>query len=122
MIRFLVRLAVNLAVTVFSFWVAVQLLPGMFFTGNLGNWVVVAIIFGVVNAILRPILMLLTLPINLVTLGLFTLVINALMLWLTSWLSSALTVDGFITALLGAIIISVVSTVLNWILPDGDKD
>ena len=118
MIRFLLRLAVNLAVTVFAFWVAVQLLPGMSFTGNLGNWVVVAIIFGVVNAILRPILVLLTLPINLITLGLFTLVINALMLWLTSWLSGALTVDGFVTALLGAIIISVVTTILNWILPD----
>jgi putative membrane protein len=122
MIRFLLRLAVNLAVTVFAFWVAVQLLSGMSFTGNLGNWVVVAIVFGLVNAVIRPIVKLLTLPINLVTLGLFTLVINALMLWLTSWLSGALTVDGFITALLGAIIISIVTTILNWILPDRDKD
>ena len=118
MVRFLVRLAVNLAVTIFAFWVAVQLLAGMSFTGNFGNWVVVAIIFGVVNAIIRPILVLLTLPINIITLGLFTLVINALMLWLTSWISAALTVDGFLTALLGAIIISVVTTVLNWVLPD----
>ena len=118
MIRFLLRLAVNLAVTVFAFWVAIQLLSGMSFTGNWVNWLIVAIIFGVVNAIIRPILLLLTLPINVVTLGLFTLVINALMLWLTSWLSSALTVDGFITALLGAIIISIVTTILNWILPD----
>lgn len=122
MIRFLLRLAVNLAVTVFAFWVAVQVLSGMSFTGDWVNWLVVAIIFGVVNGIIRPILLLLTLPINLVTLGLFTLVINALMLWLTSWLSSALTVDGFFTALLGAIIISIVTTILNWILPDGDKD
>ena len=120
MIRFLLRLAVNLAVTVFSFWVAVQLLSGMSFTGNLGNWVVVAIIFGLVNAVIRPIVKLLTLPINIVTLGLFTLVINALMLWLTSWISGALTVDGFLTALLGAIIISVISTILNWIIPDKD--
>ena len=122
MIRFLLRLAVNLAVTVFAFWVAVQLLSGMSFTGNLGNWLVVAIIFGLVNAVIRPIVKLLALPINLITLGLFTLVINALMLWLTSWLSGALTVDGFITAFLGAIIISVISTVLNWIIPDRDKD
>jgi putative membrane protein len=121
-IRFLLRLAVNLAVTVFAFWVAVQLLSGMSFTGNLGNWVVVGIIFGLVNGVIRPIVKLLTLPINLVTLGLFTLVVNALMLWLTSWLSAALTVDGFITAFLGAIIIGLVSTVLNWILPDGDRD
>lgn len=118
MIRFLVRLAVNLAVTIFAFWVAVQLLPGMSFTGTLADWVVAAIVFGVVNAIIRPILMLLTLPINVVTLGLFTLVINALMLWLTSWISAALTVDGFFTALLGALVIAVVSTVINWFLPD----
>ena len=122
MIRFLLRLAVNLAVTVFAFWVAVQLLPDMSFTGDWLNWLIVAIIFGLVNAVIRPILVLLTLPINLVTLGLFTLVINALMLWLTSWLSAALTVDGFITALLGALIISVVTTILNWILPDGDRN
>jgi putative membrane protein len=118
MIRFLIRLAVNLAVTIFAFWVAVQILPGMSFTGNLGNWLVVAIIFGVVNAIIRPILMLLTLPINVFTLGLFTLVINALMLWLTSWISGALTVDGFITAFLGALIIAIVSTIINWFIPD----
>ena len=118
MIRFLVRLAINLAVTIFAFWVAVQLLPDMSFTGDWLNWVIVAIIFGVVNAIIRPILMLLTLPINVITLGLFTLVINALMLWLTSWISQALTVDGFITALLGAVIISIVTTIVNWILPD----
>jgi putative membrane protein len=118
MIKFLLRLVVNLAVTIFAFWIAVQLLSGMSFTGNLGNWVIVAIIFGVVNAVIRPIVKLLTLPINLITLGLFTLVINALMLWLTSWLSGALTVDGFIPAFLGALIISIVTTVLNWILPD----
>ena len=118
MIRFLLRLALNLAVTVFAFWVAVQLLAGMSFTGNLGNWLIVAIIFGLINAIIRPILLLLTLPINVFTLGLFTLVINALMLWLTSWISGALSVDGFITAFLGAFIISVVSTVLNWFIPD----
>jgi putative membrane protein len=97
MIRFLIRLAVNLAVTIFAFWVAVQILPGMSFTGNLGNWLVVAIIFGVVNAIIRP---------------------NALMLWLTSWISGALTVDGFITAFLGALIIAIVSTIINWFIPD----
>ena len=118
MIRFLIRLAVNLAVTIFAFWVAVQLLSGMSFTGNLGNWLIVAIIFGLVNAIIRPILLLLTLPINVFTLGLFTLVINALMLWLTSWISGALTVDGFITAFLGALIIAIVSTIINWFIPD----
>ena len=118
MIRFLLRLAINLAVTVFAFWIATLVLSGMSVTGTWVNWLVLAIIFGLVNGIIRPIVKLLTLPINILTLGLFTLVINACMLWLTSWISRALTVDGFITAFLGAIIVSVVSTVLNWFIPD----
>ena len=72
---------------------------------------------------IRPIVKLLTLPINAITLGLFTLVINALMLILTSWLSAGLTIEGeivtgFLTALVGSIMISIVSTVLSWFLPD----
>ena len=67
---------------------------------------------------IRPVLKLLTCPLVLLTLGLFIFVLNALMLWLTSWISSALTVDGFFTALLGALVIAVVSTVINWFLPD----
>jgi putative membrane protein len=74
---------------------------------------VVALIFGVANAIIRPILLVLTLPLNILTLGLFTLVVNALMLWLTSWVAQdlhiAFRVDGFVPAFLGALIVSVVS-------------
>lgn len=121
MIKFLLRLVINIAVTVVAFWVAVQLLPEMTFSGTLVNWVVVAVVFGLINALIRPIVTLLTLPINVVTLGLFTLVINALMLWLTALLFPALSLQGmlfgFVTAFLGAIIISIVSTILNWIIP-----
>ena len=120
MLRFLIRLVLNLAVTVFAVWVAVQVLPNMTFDGTWVDWLIVAVIFGLVNAIIRPIVRLLTLPLTVITLGLFTLVVNALMLWLTSWISGALTVKGFITAILGALIISVISTVLNWFIPDND--
>ncbi|QHY96768.1 Membrane protein of unknown function [Streptomyces sp. S4.7] len=87
--------------------------------------VVVALIFGVVNFVVKPIVQLLTLPLFIVTLGLFTLVVNALMLLLTSWFADKLDlsfhVEGFWTAVLGGLIISIVSWALNVALPD-DKD
>jgi putative membrane protein len=82
----------------------------------------VAIIFGLVNAIVRPILRLLTLPLVVLTLGLFLLVLNALMLLLTEWIAEqfdlAFQVDGFWSAVLGALIITIVSFLINIVLPD----
>ena len=82
----------------------------------------VAIIFGLVNAIVRPILRLLTLPLVVLTLGLFLLVLNALMLLLTEWIAKqfdlAFQVDGFWSAVLGALIVTVVSFLINIVLPD----
>ena len=84
------------------------------------DWVtllIVALIFGVVNAVIRPILILLSLPLEIITLGLFIFVINAFMLLLTSWIAQRMglgfRVDKFLAALLGALIISVVSFVLS---------
>jgi len=78
---------------------------------------IVALIFGVVNAIIRPIIILLSLPLEIITLGLFTFVINAFMLLLTSWIAQGMglgfRVDGFLPALVGALIISVVSFALS---------
>jgi putative membrane protein len=77
----------------------------------------VAVVFGLVNAIIRPILAMLTCPLVLLTLGLFVFVLNALMLWLTSVIAESLglnfQVDGFLAAFVGALIVGVVSTVLN---------
>ena len=78
---------------------------------------VVALIFGLINAVIRPVLIVLALPLEIITLGLFTFVINALMLLLTSWISGRLGlgfhVGGFVAALLGSLVISVVSFVLS---------
>jgi len=76
-----------------------------------------AFLLGIVNAIIRPVLVLLTLPLTLVTLGLFLLVINGLMLWLVSALVRGFQVSGFWGAVFGAILISLVSWVLSWFLP-----
>ena len=85
---------------------------------------IVALIFGVLNAIIKPLFALFTAPLILLTLGLFLIVINACMLLLTSWLAGLFNlgwqVDGFWTAVLGAIIISIVSFLLNVFLPDPD--
>jgi putative membrane protein len=87
---------------------------------------VVALIFGIVNAIVKPIFKLVSLPIVIVTLGLFLVVINALMLMLTSWLSGLFDlgwhVEGFWTAVLGGLIVAVVSWLLNAFVPDKNED
>lgn len=93
------------------------------FSGSIFNLLIVAVIFGLVNTLVRPIVKLLTLPINLVTLGLFTLVINTLMLILTVWMSNSLRLTGgvfenILVAFVAAIIISVISTILSWFLAD----
>ncbi|HEU4896397.1 MAG TPA: phage holin family protein [Actinomycetota bacterium] len=82
----------------------------------------VAVIFGLINAIIRPIVRLISIPLFILTLGLFTFVVNALMLMLTAWIGDqfdlAFEVDGFWSALLGALVISVVMFVINVVLPD----
>ncbi|MEU6974817.1 MULTISPECIES: phage holin family protein [unclassified Streptomyces] len=109
--------------------VAIWLLQDITLTGDstakkAWTLILVALVFGLVNFLVKPLVKLLTLPLFILTLGLITLVVNALMLLLTSWLADQLGlsfhVDGFWTAVLGGLIISVVSWALNVVLPDGD--
>ncbi len=113
-------LILRLVVNAIALYVATlpQLNIGVTFDGEWWKIAIVAFIFGLVNAIIRPILKLLTCPLILLTLGLFTLVINALMLWLTAWISTnvfslSFHVNGFWAAFLGALVVSIVSFVLN---------
>ncbi len=121
LIAFLIRLGINAVALAVTAW----LLPGIHFGANDNNLVtlvLVALVFGIINAFVKPILALLTCPLYVLTLGLFTLVMNALMLLLTSSISQALgldfVVDGFWDALVGALVISIVSFVLSLIIPD----
>jgi putative membrane protein len=113
----LIRLLINAA----ALWVAVRLVDGVSFSGDWWLLLVVALVFGVLNVSVKPVLMLLTLPFFLVTLGLFTFVLNAFMLWLTSALAGALGlgfhVDGFGAAFVGALVVSIVSLVLSIVVP-----
>jgi putative membrane protein len=109
-----------------ALYVAAELVPGIYADGGWPVLVFMALIFGLVNALIRPILKFLTCPLIMLTLGLFTLVINALMLQLASWLGRQLGlgfyVAGFWPAFWGALVISVVSFVLTMLLVDEDKD
>ena len=108
-IRFLVS-AMALGVTAF-------IVPGMHWHG-MGSLLAAAFILGVLNAIIRPVLFLLTLPINLLTLGLFTFIINAAMLKVTSLVVRGFVIPGFRTAILAAVVLAVVSALLNWLVKD----
>jgi len=118
------KLVLRILINAAALWVTALILPNINLTENIGGILIVAIIFGLVNALIRPIINLLALPITILTLGLFTLVINMLMLLITAGLAGdLLTIQGgFLErmgyAFLGSIVISIVSTVLSWILPD----
>jgi putative membrane protein len=103
----------KLAVTALAVWVAVQLVDGLRFTGSLSALIVIALILALVNAVARPIVTFFSFPIVLVTLGLFLLVINAMMFALTIWISGeldlGLTSTGFGATFVGALIVTVVS-------------
>jgi putative membrane protein len=111
--RFLLRVLLN-AVAVF---LTAQLIPGIGVTGP-GAALAAGIVLGLVNAIIRPVLLLLTLPVTLVTLGLFIFVVNAICLALAAWLVPGFTVSGFGAAFLGALVISIISWLLSALLID----
>lgn len=90
-------------------------LPGVAVSGFYAA-MVAALVLGLINALIKPIIVLLTLPVNILTLGLFTFVINALMFWLASSVVKGFTVSGFGVAFLGALILSLASTLINSLL------
>jgi putative membrane protein len=118
----LLRLLINAG----ALWAAATLVDGITFSGDTGRFLVVALIFGLLNALVRPILLLLSLPLLILTLGLFTFVLNALILMLLSGLSSSLglgfNVAGFFPAFVGALIVTIVSFLLSMFAkPRDDK-
>jgi putative membrane protein len=114
----------NLVIRIFmnavALWVAAQVVGGITLSDAFWPVVLVAAVFGLVNGLIRPLVLLLSFPIVVLTLGLFTLVVNALMLLLTAALVDALTVEGFLAALLGSIVISVVSLLFSILFPSRD--
>ena len=114
--RFAIRLLTNAA----ALWVATRIVPGVAYGGGWMPLLGVALVFGIVNAFVRPLAKLLTFPIVFLTLGLFIFVINGFMLWLTSAVAGALALDfhvrGFWAAFWGALVVTIVSTLLTMVM------
>lgn len=110
-------LVVRWVVNAIALGITAQIIHGIEAHGILALFAA-ALVLGILNALLRPIFIILTLPINILTLGLFTFVINAIMLWMTARVVSGFEVKGFLAAFIGSILLAIVSTILNFILSD----
>ena len=119
--NFLIRLIINAV----ALWLATRFVDGISFDGEIAFLLVVALIFGAVNTIVKPILMILTFPFLIVTLGLFLLVLNGVMLWLTGAISDAANlgfhVSSFKPAFVGGLVVSIVSFVLSLMVGKDSK-
>lgn len=120
------RFIMRIAVTAIALWAATRFVTGITFAGSWIGLAGVALVFGVLNSFVRPVLTFLAFPLLIVTLGLFTFVLNAVMLLLTSWLSTRLGigfhVTGFWAAFWGAIVVGIVSFLLSILLPDTERE
>lgn len=112
-------LILKIMINAISITVAVKLINDITFTGEWWKMIIIGAVFGIVNSFIRPIVKFFTFPFIILTLGLFTFIINALMLLLTETLSDyfnlGLQIHGFWPALWGALIVSIVSTILSWL-------
>ena len=114
----LIRLLINAG----ALWAAARWVDGIDLSAKLSDILVVALVFGLVNALIRPVVKFLAFPLIILTLGLATFFINAAMLWLTAQFTGSLSVRGIGAALVGSVVISFVSWILSVMLPDGDRD
>lgn len=118
MTKFILRWVINAV----ALYLAVFLVPGLNLQGGWISIIWLALIFGLINAFLRPLLKLLTCPLIFLTLGLFTLLINTFLFWLTSQVGQAFgisfTIDGFWAAFFGGLVVTVVSVIMSLILKD----
>jgi putative membrane protein len=114
-IRYMISIATRILVTALALILVAKLIPGITVSG-IYPALIAALILGVLNVLVRPILVILTLPITLLTLGLFIFVINASLFWFVASFVDGFSVEGFLPALIGSLIVSIISSVLNkWV-------
>jgi putative membrane protein len=111
MTGFIIRVLVVAA----GLWVASKIIPGVEITDG-WSLLLAALVLGIINAIVRPVVIVMTLPLTVLTLGLFLLIINAAMLSLAAWLLDGMTVAGFWSAFFGAIVVSIVAWLVTWFI------
>jgi uncharacterized membrane protein YvlD (DUF360 family) len=112
----LVRVLINWLVLAGAIWAATAIVPGIYVRGGFLTYLMVSILFGLVNAVLGPLLQLIALPLTILTLGTFALVVNGVLLAVTAGLSDRLDVGGFLGTVLGALVISVITTLVELVL------
>jgi len=121
----LTRLFITWLINTIAIMLAIKFIPGITFSGEWWGILLTGVVFGLINTFIRPIFRLFTLPLIIFSLGLFTFVINAVMLGITSWVSGEMNlgfhVDGFKPAFLGALLISIVSMTLSCLVNGGDR-
>jgi putative membrane protein len=105
-------LLIRWLVNAIALYIVAYLVPGVHLA-NFWTALVAVVVIGLINALVKPILLLLTLPINILTLGLFTFVLNAILLLLAAYVIPGFTIDGFLTAFVASILLSIISTILH---------
>jgi len=106
-------LLIGWALLAAAFFLTTRVVPGIRVNGGISGYLFTALVFGLVNSVLGPILRIATLPLRILTLGLFAFVLNAILLLVVGHFVPALTVDGFIAAVVGAFVLSIISALLN---------
>ena len=117
----MLRFIVQAIVTALGLWLSAKVVPGVDFTST-GSLVAAAVVLGLVNAVVRPIMVILTLPLTIVTLGLFLLVVNAAMIGLTAWFLGGFAVNGLWAGIGAAIVTGVVSWLAGAFIPDEKRN
>ena len=109
-------LVINWLINAVALYVTAELVPGILIEGT-GALLLAALVIGLINAVIRPILLVLTLPITVITLGLFYFVLNGFLLWLAAALTPGFALSGLAAAIIGALVLSLVATVLHLLVP-----
>lgn len=114
----IISLLFSFLINAFSLWIVTRIVPGVSVSST-EALALAAVSVGIVNALIRPIVQLISLPLSIITFGIFALIVNGLMLMLAAWFVPGFTVSGLLPAVLGAIILSLVSAVLSLVLKGG---
>jgi putative membrane protein len=109
------RLLLSWAVSAVAVAFAAALLPGITVDGGIGAFLLIALVWGLVNGLLGPIARLVSLPLTLMSFGLFAFVVNGALFALTAWVVDALHVDNFLWAILGALVLTIFNFILSWL-------
>ncbi len=114
------KLVIRLVINAVALWAAASFIGGIHLSEDIVSVAIVAAVFGIINAFIKPIVKLFSFPFIILTLGIFTIIINAAMLLLTDYFTQSLHVESFMSAIFGSIVISIVSIVLSAFLDDED--